>query len=140
MNILYPATFSGLTRLRVTRGGETIGWVSVFRSHKTDESRDEYFGTLAVGLLADCFAAPEHAAGVLAVGIDHLLDTGVDLIFSNQSHPAWTSALSSLGFLNGPSKFAFYRAPKVEAALEAIGEPNRFIHVNRGDCDGPRWS
>lgn len=136
---LYPADFPGLTRLRVTRGGEAIGWVCVLRVDLRDGVGHEHFGRLRVGLLADAFAAPEDATAVLRAGVRHLRESGVDLVFSNQAHPAWVAALRSMGFLEGPSNFAFFRAPAV-TKLMGNGGSGRHAFVNRGDCDGPRFS
>ena len=83
--------------------------------------------------------APEDAAAVLRAGVRHLRESDVDLVFSNQAHPAWVAALRSMGFLEGPSNFAFFRAP---AVTKLMGNGGSGLHafVNRGDCDGPRFS
>ncbi len=107
------------------------------RADLRDGPGHDAFGKLSVGLLADAFAQPEHARGVLAVGVRQLLESDVDLIFSNQSHPAWDAALRSLQFLHGPSNFFFYRAPKTEALLTARKVQASGFYFNRGDCDGP---
>lgn len=136
---VYPGDFAGLTRLMVTRGGEPIGWTCVLRVDLRHGDRHEHFGRLSVGLLADAFAAPEDADAVLRAGVRHLRDSDVDLVFSNQVHPAWVAALRSMGFLEGPSNFAFFRAPAV-AKIMGNGGGGRHAFVNRGDCDGPRFS
>lgn len=135
---LYPSSYRGLTRLRVTKAGDDVGWICVHRADLRNGPGDRRFGALAVGLLADAFAAPEHALGVLYVGLQCLRDLDVDLVFTNQSHPAWIGALRALQFLEGPSNFAFYRSPQMEAELAEAGGSGG-IYVNRGDCDGPRW-
>jgi hypothetical protein len=66
-----------------------------------------------------------------------VIDAGVDLVFTNQLHPAWSAACHDRGFLNAPSNFAFYRAPQAQAMI-AKGGADR-VHMNRGDCDGPVW-
>ncbi len=136
---LYPSSFKGLTRLRIKRAGEDVGWICLLRVDMRDTAGDDHFGRLSVGLLADCFAAPEHARGVLAVGAQYLVDADVDLIFSNQSHPAWTGALASLQFIQGPSNFAFCRSPRTEEVFGDEVVKGLGVHINRGDCDGPRW-
>lgn len=137
LNLLYRDDLEGIARLRVRCAGEDVGWLCCLRVDLRDTAGDEHFGRLAVGLLADGFAAPEHARGTLGAGLQYLLDSDVDLIFSNQAHPAWTSALGRLGFLKGPSNFAFYRSPAVETLLS---NGARDLFINRGDCDGPRWA
>jgi hypothetical protein len=137
LNTLYPDDFEGITRLRVRRAGEDVGWICVLRVDHRNTAGNEYLGRQAVGLLADGFAAPEHARGVLGVGIRYLIDSDVDMIFSNQAHPAWISALRSMSFLQGPSNFAFFRSPAIEGLFD---DGARDVFINRGDCDGPRWS
>jgi hypothetical protein len=136
LNFVYPDSFRRVTRVRVTRDGEDVGWIAVVRADLREAGHDA-FGRLSVGLLADAFAEPEHARGVLAVGVRQLVESDVDLIFSNQSHPAWDAALKSLQFVRGPSNFFFYRAPKTEALLTARGVQAGGFYFNRGDCDGP---
>lgn len=140
LNEAYPEGYEGLTRLRVRRGDRDLGWVCVLRMDLRAKKEDRYFGPLVVGVITDGLARPEDAATVLAAGADYLRDSGVDLIITNQSHRSWREGLRSLGFFEGPSNFAFYRAPKVEAALVAAGVTPDEIHITRGDCDGPRWT
>jgi hypothetical protein len=137
---LYPTDFAGLTRLKVSRAGEPVGWACVLRVDLRSTAGHEHFGRLSVGLVADAFAPPEEARVVLEAGVRHLRDSDVDVIFSNQSHPAWVAGLRSLGFLEGPSNFAFYRSPAVNGLWNGAGGVGGHPFVNRGDCDGPRWS
>jgi hypothetical protein len=57
---------------------------------------------------------------------------GCDLLVSNQSHPAWISALRRQGFFRGPSNFVLALSPPL-AAARAAG----CLHFNRADGDGP---
>jgi hypothetical protein len=92
---------------------------------------NEYFGDLRVGTIADCLARPEDAGIVIHAARVYLERRGVDLIISNQGHPAWTGALRADGFFRGPSNFLFAASPALGAA--GISE----YHINRGDGDGP---
>ncbi len=136
---LYPATQPAICRLRVRRHGQDIGWAVTLRFQATG-TPDRHFGRLRVGVLVDALSLPADAMAVAAAATAELARglERVDLVFSNQSHPAWIHALRSLGYLQGPSNFAFYRAPPVENLLvpdvRALG-----LLVNRGDCDGPAW-
>ncbi len=136
---LYPEEFPHMMRFRVEHNGDLVGWIAVIAVDMSRSRRSRAFGDLKVGLLADAFAAPEHAVGVLAAGVDALASSGVDLIFTNQFHPAWIRAVKRLQFFPGPTNFAFYRAPKMEARLKDPEVQRLGIFVNRGDCDGPRF-
>lgn len=140
LNTLYPDTFKAITRLRVTKNGNDVGWVCTLRRDRRDGTGDPHFGNVALGLIADAFAAPEHALGVLSVGLLQLVEGDVDLVFSNQLHPVWVQALGSLGFLRGPSTFAFYYSPQATSLLHSDPVQTRGLYLNRGDCDGPRWT
>lgn len=138
LNRVFPQSFRGISRLRVLHRGREAGWISTVRVDMSSAWDNRDFGDLVVGLLADGLASPKDAAGVLASGCRHLLDTGVDLIFSNQAHPAWRDGLRSLGFIDGPSNFAFYRSPQAAALFEDPTVRSLGCHINRGDCDRPR--
>lgn len=125
-----------VVRLLVRRGREDVGWACVLHRDFT-RAPDSPLGPLRVGLIADALAEPEDAHGVIAAATRYLLEGTVDLLISNQSHQAWGEALRSVGFLQGPSQFAFYRSPQMEAALPPQPASEGGIFVNRGDCDGP---
>jgi len=57
-----------------------------------------------------------------------LRERGVDLIVSNQMHPAWGAALRGAGFFQAPSNFLLAISPKLG---ETLRDP-RGIHINRG--------
>lgn len=137
LNSIYPSTMP-VTRLRMSRAGRDIGWACVLRRDLTAKDQTP-FGALRVGLVADAFGEPSDADAITAAAVAYLRSTSVDLMFSNQAHPAWGAALKRCGFHSAPSQFAFYRSPKLDAAL-GDDAPNATFHVNRGDCDGPLFS
>jgi hypothetical protein len=51
--LLYPTSFSHLTKLRVSRNGTTIGWAVVGERRKNAR-----WGELRVGTIIDCWAVP----------------------------------------------------------------------------------
>jgi hypothetical protein len=61
----------------------------------------------------------------------------VDVIISNQSHPAWGAALRRAGFLEGPSHCIFAAAKRLAEQIRAVDPEAREIHLNRGDGDWP---
>jgi hypothetical protein len=123
---LYPPRDERFIRLRVNRKG----WAILI---DTSMQGDQYFGDLRVGTIVDVLSRPENATPVIAAARRDLERRGVDLIISNQSHSAWTAALYSAGFLEGPSNFLFGASKD----LAAIAGPPTEMHINRGDGDGP---
>jgi hypothetical protein len=99
-------------------------------------SDDSKFGDLHVGRIADCFAAPEDADAVVRAGVDALSGLGVDMMLSNQSHPAWCAALRRNAFLPAPSNFVFGPSPELGKRIHAIDPDGRDMHLNRGDDTG----
>lgn len=126
-----------LTRLRVRRAGDDVGWACVTLEDLRDDP-DPRFGRLVVGLLADGLALPGHTAGVANAAVRHLAASGADLVISNQNHRDWCAALRGLGFLPGPSNFICFAAPRA-VPLVAPPQAETAVHLNRGDCDGPGW-
>lgn len=122
-------------RLRVRSGNEDLGWACVLRHDFSHGDEDRNFGPLTVGLIADALAMPGHADVVMRAARDFLASTQVDVVFSNHLHPSWIAALRRIGFIEGPSNFAFYRSPATSSLL--LDESSAY--VNRGDCDGPMW-
>jgi hypothetical protein len=119
--------------LRVLRRGETIGWAALDSKRMSDDTK---FGDLHVGRIADCFAAPEDADTVVRAAVDTLADAGVDVMLSNQSHPAWCAALRRNAFLSAPSNFVFAPSPELARLIAVIDPDGRDVHLTRGDADG----
>lgn len=139
LNDLYPSRFPGLSRLRISDSGRDLGWACTTRMDLRKGAGHRVFGRLVVGCIADCFSSPEDATTVVGAATRALLASGVDLLVSNQSHPAWGRALQSWGFMKGPSNFAFYRPPAIQQVLDDH-DNDCHIHITRGDGDGPRWA
>lgn len=134
LDALYPPGFEPLTRLRVQRGSRDVGWVCTQAFAATGTVYESYFGDLRVGVVTDGFAAPDDALDVFDTGVRQLLDEGVDVIVSNQAHPAWCAAARGAGFWKGPSNLAFSWSP----ALEKLAAPAAGgCFLTRSDCDGP---
>jgi hypothetical protein len=131
---VYPAVRPRIERLRLERDGEPIGWAVLQHAQMKGNPR---FGSLHVGRITDCLAAPEDAAIVIRAAADRLAALGVDAMFSNQTHPSWCRALRRNAFLPAPSSMAFSASPDLRKRIEAIDPSGRALHVNRGDGDGP---
>lgn len=128
---LYPASEVHLTRLRVKRGGEDIGWAVVGEKRK-----DPKYGSLRVGSIIDCWACPQNAFAVIRAAVDALESAGADLIVCNQSHEQWCAALQTAGFLKAPSNFIFAASKKLAECLQPFEEVKCRLHFMRADGDG----
>ncbi len=131
LRTLYPASDTHFTRLRVRRSGRDIGWAVVGERRK-----DEKYGAMRVGSIVDCWASPDDALPVMQAASAALVDNGVDLIVSNQSHRLWARALEHAGFLHSPSNFIFAAGKKLSALLQPFAETQSRIHFTRADGDG----
>jgi hypothetical protein len=134
LNRVYPKERPRLRRLRLVRDGRALGWAVLQVARMSDNPN---FGNLHVGRITDVFGAPEHAGPVMRAAADALAAEGVDLMLSNQSHPAWCAALRRNAFLSVPSNFAFAPAPDLAKRIVAVDPEGRRLHLNRGDGDGP---
>jgi hypothetical protein len=133
LKVLYPPDKNFLV-IKVSRGAEVLGWAVML---DTQMQNNKYFGNLRVGSIADCMASPDNAQAVIQAASQFLQERGVDLMVCNQSHAAWSAALKSNGFLQGPSNFIF-AASKALGELLAPFERNKDqIYFMRGDGDGP---
>lgn len=128
---LYPATDMHFTRLRVRRNGHDLGWAVVGERRK-----DEKYGAMRVGSLVDCWASPENALPVVQAASAALIENGMDLIVSNQSHCVWGQALHQAGFFSSPSNFIFAAGKSLSALLQPIADTQSQMHFTRADGDG----
>jgi hypothetical protein len=131
---IYPPESKRFERLRVSRDGQAIGWAVLQRAEMRPS---RIFGALHVGRITDCFAAPEDAGAVMRAAVDALAARGVDLMLSNQLHPAWCEALRRSAFLPAPSNFVFGPTAPLAERIRALDPGLANVHLNRGDSDGP---
>jgi hypothetical protein len=134
LNILYPPGDARFLKLKVNDAGNVAGWAVTI---DTQMKGDKYFGNMRVGSIVDCLALPKYANKVVEAAASVLEDRGVDLMLSNQSHPAWCRALKRMGFMEGPSNFLFLTSPPLTGLLDELDPAGACIHINRGDGDGP---
>jgi hypothetical protein len=134
LNVLYPAAEARFIRLKVLDGRRVAGWAVLLDSVM---SNDKYFGNMRVGSIVDCLALPEDASKVVGAAVRVLEKRSVDLLLSNQSHPAWGRGLKMAGFLEGPSNFLLITSQQLTRLLDEDDPSGVGIHLNRGDGDGP---
>lgn len=135
MNAIAPAgKWPWGIKLRVRRGPETIGWAIVLDTAMRDDRR---FGDLRVGSVVDCLAAPEDAPHVVAVALDHLAGRGVDIVASNQAHPAWARAFVVNGFVAIREGRIFSASPALTEAMHPFDQRRAGLHMTNMDGHGP---
>lgn len=135
MNTLIPAHgFQNAIRLRVYRGSATIGWAVVHHRPMKDDGR---FGNLHVGLISDCFGAPADAPGVIAAAHEFLSRQAVDIVYSNQAHPAWVSAFRRSGYVVLQNRRLFACSPQLTAVIGPLSEAAKGLHLTNMDGHGP---
>jgi hypothetical protein len=134
LNILYPASDPRFIRLKICAASRAIGWAVLL---DTVMSCNKYFGNMRVGSIVDCLALPEDAPQVVAAAANNLEHRGVDLLVSNQSHPAWCDGLKKAGFFVGPSNFFLLMSKQLSGLLSDLDPALSNMHLNRGDGDGP---
>jgi hypothetical protein len=130
LDTLYNRQDYPFLRLKLSHTAAVVGWAVVL---DTQMSNSPHFGNLRVGSIADCESAPEEAAAVACAARDFLIDRGVSLVITNQTHAYWRAAFRAAGFWAGPSNFIFARS----RALAPVMMPLEACHITRGDGDGP---
>lgn len=121
-------------RLRITRGGQDIGWAVVLDNQLEDDPR---FGSLRVGCVADCLASPQDADAVIKAATKFLEARGVDMIGSNQAHPAWIRAFAGSGYLVLENRRCFAVSPALQDVLAPFDETSQGLHLTNMDGHGP---
>jgi hypothetical protein len=134
LNQLYPPERPELSRLRISIAGRVIGYAVI---QDQTSAHSEFLGEMRVGTLLDVLALPEDAETVTWVASQALERRGVDLIISNQSHPAWRVGLGRAGFIEGPSKCLFAVAKQLDQEIRAVDPNAQELHLTRGDGDWP---
>lgn len=135
LRVIYPPSFTHLTRLKVSRGGRVIGWAVVAERRKNPR-----WGDLRIGTIVDAWAAPQNALAVVRAATRALQGRGLDAIVSNQSHDAWRRALEDSGFVKASSNFIFAAGKKLAEQMGPFDQAQGRMHFNRGDGDGLPWA
>jgi hypothetical protein len=134
LNRVHPPERKGLFRLKVTRRGKVVGY-AVLQDEQSLSS--ETLGEMRVGTVVDALARPEDAESVMWLAAQALESRRVDLLISNQSHPAWGAALRRAGFIEGPSNCIFATSRALADRIRRVDPEGQEFHINRGDGDWP---
>ena len=135
MNTLAPARgWPPVAHIKVERSGEVVGWALVL---DTQMQGDPRFGGLRVGSIVDCLADPADTGEVVAAATRFLEQRGVDIIASNQSHPAWARGFAENGYLVLQNRRLFAASPALQQLLEPFAETAQGLHLTNMDGHGP---
>ncbi len=135
MNALAPeGNWPPVTRLKVERSGQTIGWALTMDTQMRGEHR---FGDLRVGSIVDCLADPQDAGDVVAAATRYLTRRGVDIVVSNQSHPGWARGFAQNGYAVLANKRLFAMSPPLLEALAPFDQVSQGLHMTNMDGHGP---
>jgi hypothetical protein len=83
----------------------------------------------------DGFGRAADAPALVAAGIDHLAETGADIVVANFSHEAWVKACRRSGMFAGPDSYYHFVSPGGSPLFEDTCQP-REIHMTRGQSGG----
>ena len=95
------------------------------------------FGHLRVGSIVDTLADPADAGEVVSAATRYLTGRGVDIVVSNQAHPAGAQGFAQNGYAVLPGKRLFAMSPQLQAALAPFDEVSNGLHLTNMDGHGP---
>ena len=130
---LYPLEDERTRLFVIERNGQAIGWSVCFNAALTNH---RHFGSLQVGTVLDCMAAPDAMATTAILTDRELGSMNADLVVANHSHARWVEAFHAAGFLDGPSNYMLGMSKKLTEAIREMPDGEAKVHVTRGDGDG----
>jgi hypothetical protein len=130
LRLIYPPEKEDIIRLKVIVDGKSAGWVVLKATQLKDHN---HFGNMKLGTIVDCLCLPGSEDAIISEATRCLEKQNVDLIISNQSHMDWCRALSSGGYLQGPSNFLLACSKELTAILDPLDKNIHRININRGN-------
>ena len=121
-------------KLKFFDDNKVIGW-SISLCTKLNGHKQ--FGSMKLGSIVDCLSLKGYETNIISKTSEMLKKRGVDLIISNQSHLFWKNAFKINSFINGPSNFVFASSRVLFDKLMDNAKFKDYIHLTRGDGDGP---
>ena len=121
-------------KLKFFDSNKIVGW-SISLCTKLDDHKQ--FGYMKLGSIVDCLSLKGYERIIISKTSEMLKRKGVDLIVSNQSHIFWKNAFKMNSFINGPSNFIFATSKVLSDKLLRNIKSKGYIHLTRGDGDGP---
>ena len=121
-------------KLKFFQGHKVVGW-SISLCTKLKDHKQ--FGSMQLGSIIDCLSLKGYETTIISKTSEILKKIGAHLIVSNQSHIFWKSAFKMNSFIKGPSNFIFASSKALSDKLIGNTKSNEYIHLTRGDGDGP---
>ena len=88
---------------------------------------------MQLGSIIDCLSIKNYEVEIINKTTEVLKKTGSNLIVSNQSHVFWQNAFRKNIFIRGISNFIFASSKSLNDKIKK----RRYMHITRGDGDGP---
>ena len=121
-------------KLKFMDNKKIVGWsislCSQLQNHKQ-------FGNMKLGSIVDCLSLKGYETNIIKMTTEVLMNKKADLIVSNQSHVFWKNAFRSSSFIKGPSNFIFASSNVLDNKIKEHPKSNDYMHLTRGDGDGP---
>ena len=133
LNVLFPASNTRFTRIRLADGRGVFGWAVVSVRQYVGH---EQYGDLRVGHIVDCLAPPVDAVRVIKAACSAAADLGADIAVCNHSHDTWAAAMTQAGMLSGPSNFILAVPKGLSTRLQPFESVRRELYFTRADGDG----
>ena len=121
-------------KLQFVDNNKIVGW-SISLCTKLDDHK--YFGHMRLGSIVDCLSLKGYEKSIVCLTAKLLKHKEADLIVSNQSHIFWKNAFKINSFINGPSNYIFALSKILFDKLMDDKKLKDYIHLTRGDGDGP---
>ena len=128
LNELYSS--ERFIKLKFSHNDKIIGW-SISLCTKLNNHKQ--FGNMKLGSIVDCFSLKSYEIEIIDITSQILKKKGSNLIVSNQSHDYWQNAFRKNKFLRGVSNFVFASSKSLNNKIKI----KNFMHITRGDGDGP---
>ena len=121
-------------KLKFIDDNKIVGW-SISLCTKLDNHK--HFGYMRLGSIVDCLSLKGYEKSIISLTSKILKDKEADLIVSNQSHIFWKSAFKMNSFIRGPSNYIYALSKILSDKLMSDKKLKDYIHLTRGDGDGP---
>ena len=128
LNELYSS--DRFIKLKFSHNNKVVGW-SISLCTKLNEHKQ--FGSMKLGSIVDCLCLKNYEIEIINKTTEALKKKGSNLIVSNQSHISWQNAFKKNIFIRGVSNFIFASSKSLNNKIKN----KKFIHITRGDGDGP---
>ena len=130
----FPRDETRFTRFRVHDEEGPVGWAVLSIKQMEDDPR---FGSMRVGTLVDLFGRPGDAHAIVAAVVAQFRNADLDMLLSNQTHPAWNQALRREAFLVQPRRRCIAASRELSKRLHDIDSKREGRHLTNADGDGP---